>query len=148
LDLVNSDWRERGVVPLSGSNADDTIERLNEDLSVADCAGTRRVDDRIYRRFDERLRAGHFDLDLFVKLEEELRPAPDRHGVTLPTVTARASDGDARDARAKQRFLDRGEAVGTDDAADEFHRSRSIWQMTTSAALLLNILTVLLQRDG
>jgi len=110
----------------------------------------RGADDRIYGRLDERLRAGHLDLDLLVKLQEELRSSPHRHCVTLTTVTAGARDGDARDAGAEQGFLDGGEAVGPDNTADEFHRSGSTrkdgWVFAVPE-LFMSHFTVLLQRD-
>src|SRR5204863_3156540 len=60
---------------------------------------------------------------LFVKLQEQLRPASHRHGVLLSAVTAGARDGDSGDAGAEQRFFDGRKAVGADDTANEFHCS-------------------------
>src|ERR1700716_4024030 len=96
LHLVDCHRRQCGVVTLSGPNADDAVERLDEDLPVADHASACGADDRIYGCLDERLRAGHLDLDLFVKLQEELRPPPHRHSVFLPTVTAGATNSVSR----------------------------------------------------
>src|SRR5256714_366317 len=123
LDFVDGYGRERGVIPLSGANADDTIEGLDEDFPVAHRAGARGADDGVDRRLDERFRAGHLDLDLLVKLEEQLYPAPHRDCVLLAPVTAGAGDGDPGDAGAEQSFLDGGKAVGTDYTADQFHCS-------------------------
>src|SRR5258708_29633719 len=125
LDFVDRYGGERGVVALPGANADHLFERLDEDLPVAYRACARRSDDRVDGCRNEGLRARHLDLDLFVELHEELRSSPDRDRVTLPAVTARAGDGDSSDAGAEQCFLDGCKSIGTDDAADEFHRSCS-----------------------
>src|SRR5205814_4191017 len=123
LHFLGSHRRERGVVSLTCANANDAIERLHEALPVAHGPGARGADDGVDRRLDERLRARHLDLDLFVKLQEQLRPASHRHGVLLSAVTAGARDGDSGDAGAEQRFFDGRKAVGADDTANEFHCS-------------------------
>jgi len=147
LDFFSRHRGERGVVALSGANANDAIERLDEDFPVAHHACARGADDRADGRLDERLGAGHLDLDLLVKLQKELGASSHSHGVLFSAVTAGARDGDPGDAGAEQRLLDGRESVGSDDTADEFHRLFSTVQSTASAVFLVNTFTVLLQRD-
>ena len=115
------------VVALSGPDADDAVDRLDEDLAVAHRAGARGGEDRVDGRLDERLGAGHLDLHLLVELEHDVGPAPDGHGVALAAVAADAGDRDAGDPGAEQRLLDGREALGADDAADQLHSLEDSW---------------------
>ncbi len=97
---------------LSSPNADDALEWLDKDFPVANGSSARGANDGAYRGLDERFRAGHLDLDLFVKLQEQPRASPHRHSVLLTAMTTGARDGDSGDAGAEQCFFDSGEAVG------------------------------------
>src|SRR5579864_960474 len=108
LDLGRRHRCQRGVVPLAGPDPDDAVERLHEDLAVAHRAGAGAGENRLDRRLDERLRAGHLDLYLFVELEHELGAPAHGHQVTLAAVAAAAGDRDAGDARTEQRLLHGG----------------------------------------
>src|SRR5438876_10589998 len=59
---------ERGVVHFTRANADDALDRLDEDLAVADFAGAGGRQDGVDARLYERLRARHLDLHLFAEL--------------------------------------------------------------------------------
>ena len=108
---------------LAGADAHDALERLHEDLAVADFARARGVDDRLDRRLDERLRARHLDLHLVAELEHDGRAAIVLDDLALAAVAAHATERHAGDAGPEERFLDRREALGADDAGDELHES-------------------------
>jgi hypothetical protein len=68
------DRRQRLRVLLAGADAHDVVERLHEDLAVADVAGAGGRHDRVDRRLHEGLRDGDLELDLLVELDDELAP--------------------------------------------------------------------------
>src|SRR5438046_10290101 len=72
---------ERGVVHFTRANADDALDRLDEDLPVADFAGAGGRQDGVDARLHERLRARHLDLQLFVEFHDDGGGAvlPDDH---------------------------------------------------------------------
>src|SRR5829696_850223 len=91
--FVSGDGRERGVVLLARANADDALDRLHEDLAVADGAGACALDDRVDRGLHEWLGADHLDLDLVLELEHHGATPIVLETILLAAMAARAAQG-------------------------------------------------------
>src|SRR5947199_10856691 len=115
---------ERGVVHFTRANADDALDRLDEDLAVADFAGAGGRQDGVDARLHERLRAGHLDLHLLVEFHDDRGAAVLLDDLLLAAVAADAGQRDPGDAGPEQRRLDLGETLGPHDGGDEFHGAK------------------------
>src|SRR5207302_1323411 len=124
LDRGGVDCRERRVVHLARADADDALDRLHEDLAVADLAGAGGRQDGVDARLHERLGARHFDLHFFVEFHDDRGAAVLLDDLLLAPVAADAGQRDPGDAGPAQRCLDLGEALGPYDGGDEFHRAK------------------------
>src|SRR5881398_84441 len=85
---------ERGVVHFTRANADDALDRLDEDLAVADFAGAGGRQDGVDARLHERLRARHLDLHLFVEFHDDGGAAVLLDDLLLAAVAADAGQRD------------------------------------------------------
>src|SRR5881275_3168050 len=126
LNFLGGDRCKRGVVAFAGADANDLLQRLHEDFSVTDFSCSCRLQNRVDGRLDERRRACHLDLYLLAELEHDRRAAVMLQQLLLATVTDDACNGDASHSGLEQRFLDRAQSLGADDAANEFHQSLRI----------------------
>jgi hypothetical protein len=60
--LKNDARSDRGIALLAGADADGFFDRRDENLAVANPAGTRGVHDGFHRPFDHGILADHLDL--------------------------------------------------------------------------------------
>src|ERR1019366_3136690 len=86
LNLVGRHRRQRLHVLLARPDPDDALERLDEDLAVADLARARARDDRRDRRLDERFGNGDVDAHLLDEFEDERRASVLLDGLVLAAV--------------------------------------------------------------
>ena len=99
LYFVGRHGREGVAVFLAGANANHVIERLNEDLAVADVAGARRLENRLDRGLHERFGHGDLDPHLLAELEHDGRAAVVLDDLLFAAVPARAGQRHAGHAR-------------------------------------------------
>src|SRR5436190_19995982 len=124
LDFVRVHRGERRVIELAGANPDHALDRLHEDLAVADFTGARGRQDRLDARLHEGLGADHLDLHLFLEFHDDGGATILLDDLLLAPVAADAGQRDPGDAGPKQRRLDLWEALGPHDSGDEFHGSK------------------------
>src|SRR5947199_4487977 len=124
LDFVRVHRGERRVIELAGANPDHALDRLHEDLAVADFAGARGRQDGLDARLHKWLRADHFDLHLFLEFHDDGGAAILLDDLLLAPVAADASQRDPGDAGPEQCRLDLRQAFGSHDSGDEFHGSK------------------------
>src|SRR5438874_13084930 len=102
LDFVRVHRGERRVIELAGANPDHALDRLHEDLAVADFAGARGRQDGLDARLHKWLRADHLDLHLFLEFHDDggaaillddllLAPWPLTRVSVIPVTPARNS---------------------------------------------------------
>src|SRR5215831_9303543 len=89
LYLASRHWCQRFAIGLAGANANDMVQRLHEDLAVADRTGARRVQDRRDRWLHEWIGHCHLDAYLLAELEHHRRAAIMLHDLLLAAVSAR-----------------------------------------------------------
>src|SRR5258706_195530 len=98
LHCVGIDRGQSGVVRLAGTDADHSLDRL-----------------------DEWLGTHHFDLHFLVELHDDRRAAILLEPLVLPPVSTDAAQGDPGDPGPEQRRLDLGDPVGAYDSCNELH---------------------------
>src|SRR6056297_1012712 len=116
------DGRERLRVLFAGPDANHPLERLDEDLPVADVARPGRLDQGVDGGVDERIRDGDLNLHLLVELDDVRAASVGLDDAALAAVAADARDRDASHAGCEQRLLHGGKAFGTDDGGNQLHR--------------------------
>src|ERR1051325_4797618 len=125
LHRVRGHRRDGRGVDFSRADTDDALERLHEDLAVADLPRARGRENRLDRRLHERIRARH--------LEPHFLPEFEHHGpativlqhLVFAAVTTHPADGDAGDAGAEQGGLHLRQPLGADHRGDQLHVASS-----------------------
>src|SRR5690554_3808469 len=125
-------WRtdpgsERVGVQLPDADAHGALQRLHEDLAVADLAGVGRLEDRLDHRVE--LVVGHRDLelDLGQEVDHVLGPAVKLGVALLAAEPLDLGNRDAGHAGLGQRFAHVVEFERLDDRHDHLHHADSIW---------------------
>src|SRR5712664_2193307 len=108
-------------VGLPGADADDLLNRGDEDLAVADLAGAGRFDDRFDRPIREFVRHHHLDLHLGQEVHHVLRPAIELGMTLLPAETLDLGHGKPGDPDPRQRFAHFVQLEWLDHRFDFFH---------------------------
>ena len=108
----------------TASDSNHPVERLNENLTVADLTGARAGKNCLNSRLDEWLRDGHFDPDLVMELEKNCRAAVLFDDLMLTAVAAHPRQGHSRNPDTKERLLYGLKALWSDDSDDVLHLKR------------------------
>src|SRR5690606_11349143 len=124
---------ERVVAEFSGTNADSLLDRIDEDLAVADAPGLGCVADGLDRLFGEFVRAHDLDLHLGQEVHHIFGAAIELGMALLAAETLGFGHGDALQANFLQRFLDLVELERLYDSLDFLHLSLQVLQTADSA---------------
>src|SRR6185312_10931618 len=117
-------WTLDGRLPaLARADADDLLDRRDEDLAVADLAGARRLDDRLDRALGERVLQDHLDLDLRQEIDDVLGAAVELGVALLAAEALDLGHGEPGDAELRQRLAHLVELERLDDRFDLLHGS-------------------------
>src|SRR5690606_1798487 len=110
-----------GRAGLAGADADGLLEVVDEDLAVADLAGTGGVLDRLDGLVDQLVDDRRLELDLGQEVDDVLGAAIELGMALLATEALHLGDGDALDTDPRQGLADFVELERLDDGSDEFH---------------------------
>src|SRR5690606_23336461 len=112
---------DRVRTALAGADANHVLQRVHEDLAVADAAGVGRLDDGLHDLVHEIVAARDLDLDLGQEVDDVLGAAIELGVALLPAEALDLRHGHALDPDGLQRFLDLVELEGLDDRLDLAH---------------------------
>src|SRR5579862_77631 len=107
------------------TDADDILDRNDEDFSVTDAPGLRRLGNRLDDRGDRLVFRDDFKLHLGQEIDDVLGAAVQLCVSLLPTKPFDFTDRDALDADVAQTLLDLVELERLDDGFDLFHGASS-----------------------
>src|SRR6185437_16183059 len=111
------------VVQFAGTDADDLIQRADEDLAVADLAGARGRLDRFEHAVELVVGHGHLQLDLGQEVDHVLGTAIELGMALLATETLHLGHGDALHADFGECLAHIVQFERLDDRHDQFHEA-------------------------
>src|SRR5579859_2562557 len=112
---------DRVLAAFAGADADDILDRRDEDLAVANASGAGGVDDCLHRTLQDRVVTDDFDLHLGEEIDHVLGAAV-QLGVALLAAKSLCLDhGDALQADFVQRFFHLIQFERLDDSLDLLH---------------------------
>src|SRR3954452_12202548 len=125
---------ERVVTALTGSYADDLVDRRHPHLAVTDLPGRGGLDDRVDHAGGVELTDDDLDADLRHEVHLVFRPAVDLGVAPLPAEALDLADRQPRDPDQLERVLDVVELERLDDGGDELHaRTPSVFRASACA---------------
>src|SRR6218665_3060316 len=119
--ILSIPFLERVAVGFAGGDANDLLERRDEDLSVADLAGLRLRGDRVDHRVEHLALHRHFDFELGQKAHGVFRAAIDFRMPLLPPIAFDLSHRHALNAERRKRLTHFIELEGFDDRRNKLH---------------------------